>query len=50
MFVNSFPDMVNYTAYSDEEVYHPEDVADIIKHAKLRGVRVIPEIDQPAHV
>ena len=50
MWINSFPDMVNYTAYSDEEVYTPEDVKTITLHAKLRGVRIIPEIDQPAHV
>jgi len=42
--------MTKYTAYSDEEVYSPEDVAAITKHARLRGVRIIPEIDQPAHV
>jgi hexosaminidase len=45
MWSSSFPDMTNYTAYSDEEVYTPEDVKTITEHAKLRGVRVMPEID-----
>lgn len=44
------PNMSRYGAYSDREVYNPTDVADLIKFAKIRGVRIIPEIDGPAHV
>lgn len=29
--------------------YSPKDIKDIIKYAKSRGVRIIAEIDTPAH-
>ncbi|XP_076265275.1 beta-hexosaminidase 2 [Rhynchophorus ferrugineus] len=42
--------MSRYGAYGDEKVYSPEQVLDLIRFAKIRGVRIIPEIDGPAHV
>ena len=50
MYLKSFPDFVKYTAYSSEEIYTVDDIEDIRSHARLRGVRIMPEIDSPSHV
>ena len=44
------PQLTLHGAYSPRKVYTPEDIRDIVKYAKLRGVRVLPEFDAPAHV
>ncbi|KAG0260820.1 hypothetical protein DFQ27_003300 [Actinomortierella ambigua] len=36
-------------AYSHREIYTQEHVRDLVKFARAHGVRVIPEIDMPAH-
>lgn len=50
MYSESYPDLVNYTAFSKKEVYSPDDVKDIVHYAKVRGVRIIPEMEGPAHL
>uniref|UniRef100_V5GL09 Beta-hexosaminidase n=2 Tax=Ixodes ricinus TaxID=34613 RepID=V5GL09_IXORI len=37
------------SAYSPKHVYCRNEVQDIIEYARLRGIRVIPEIDTPGH-
>ena len=44
------PQLTLHGAYSPKKVYSPEDIREIIDYAKLRGVRVLPEFDAPAHV
>jgi len=44
------PQLTLHGAYSPKKVYSPEDIREIIEYAKLRGVRVLPEFDAPAHV
>ena len=44
-----FPEMAKWGAYSRDEVYTPEDVKDLSTYARIRGVRVLVEIDSPAH-
>ncbi|KAG0174929.1 hypothetical protein DFQ28_003646 [Apophysomyces sp. BC1034] len=49
LYFKSHPELSQKGAYSSREVYYPSDVFDIINHAKSRGVRVILELDMPAH-
>ncbi|KAK6197401.1 mannosyl-glycoprotein endo-beta-N-acetylglucosamidase [Scheffersomyces amazonensis] len=48
LFIEAFPEMTN-DAYSPREIYQPGDLVNLIIYAKNRGVRIIPEIDAPAH-
>ena len=47
--LESFPEITEYGAYSSKEIYTREDVDEIIQYARVRGIRVIPEVDSPAH-
>ncbi|KFB48585.1 AGAP007080-PA-like protein [Anopheles sinensis] len=44
-----YPQLARYGAYSEREVYTPEDVRELAAFAKVRGIQIIPEIDAPAH-
>ncbi|KAJ6178188.1 beta-N-acetylhexosaminidase hex-Penicillium chrysogenum [Penicillium mononematosum] len=46
--MGSYPEMTK-DAYSPREVYTEHDMRTVIAHARARGVRVIPEVDMPAH-
>lgn len=43
------PQMARYGALSPEMVYTAADVKDIVEFARVRGIRVLMEIDTPAH-
>lgn len=43
------PQMAKYGAYSSDMVYTAEDVKEIVEFARVRGIRVLIEIDAPAH-
>ena len=45
----SVPDLCLHGRYSAGAIYTADDVVDVVNHALLRGVRVIPELDTPAH-
>ena len=47
--VKSFPKLQGMGAFSIAETYTPLDVADIVEYARLRGMRVLLEIDTPSH-
>lgn len=47
--LRSFPVITEYGAYSPKKIYSIEDVREIVEYARYRGVRVIPEVDSPAH-
>lgn len=44
------PRLAQYGSYSPSQVYSPEDVMDLVDYATVRGVKIIPEFDAPAHV
>lgn len=43
------PQMTFYGAYSEEKVYQKSDIDSVVTYAKYRGIRVIFELDAPAH-
>ena len=50
LYLNTLPNMMYYGAYSSRQVYFLDDVRDVIHYARVRGIRVLPEFDAPAHV
>lgn len=50
MEIPTMPQFTAYGAYGPNYTYSPDTVRDIIRYAKLRGIRVIIEIDTPSHV
>ncbi|MPC14659.1 Chitooligosaccharidolytic beta-N-acetylglucosaminidase [Portunus trituberculatus] len=50
LFLDSLPNMAYYGAYSARQVYTPAQVRNLMKYAQVRGVRLLPELDAPAHV
>ncbi|KAJ2948342.1 hypothetical protein O0L34_g7581 [Tuta absoluta] len=48
--LKSTPQLAQLGAYGPEAIYTPEDVKAIVRRARLRGVRVLIEVDSPAHV
>lgn len=49
MEIPSMPQFTIYGAYGANFTYSPNDVGDIIWYAKLRGIRVLIELDGPSH-
>ncbi|CAK1586026.1 unnamed protein product [Parnassius mnemosyne] len=43
------PQFTKYGAYSANEIYSTEEVRESIRYAQIRGIRVVIEIDSPAH-
>lgn len=48
--LNSTMKLAKYGAYGPSSVYTRDDVQTIVSHARLRGIRVVLEIDAPGHV
>lgn len=49
MEIPTMPQFTIFGAYGSNLTYSPNDIGDIIWYAKLRGIRVIIEIDAPSH-
>ena len=49
LHLKSVPELARYGAYSPEKTYSAKDVADLVNYARVRGVKVMPEFDAPAH-
>lgn len=48
--LNSAPQLAQHGAYGPGAIYTPQDVRLIVRKARLRGIRVLIEVDAPAHV
>lgn len=46
-FSTKYPNLTDFGAYTRRHIYTQEDVRDVIEYARMRGIRVIPEIDSP---
>ena len=46
----SYPQMNNYGALAARQLYHPTVVRELVEYGRQRGIRVLPELDSPAHV
>ncbi|KAF7996750.1 hypothetical protein HCN44_002396 [Aphidius gifuensis] len=46
----TLPKMSKYGAYSPQKIYTPDDVKEIVEYGLVHGVRILPELDAPAHV
>ncbi|CAH1399796.1 unnamed protein product [Nezara viridula] len=49
LLLSKIPIMARLGAYSENEIYTENDITLLVKYAKLRGVRILMEIDSPAH-
>lgn len=48
MHIAAYPEMVD-DCYSPRESYTQSDLINLVAYAKARGVRIVPELDMPAH-
>lgn len=46
----TWPKFVKYGSYTPTKIYTTEMIKEIVDYALVRGVRVLPEFDAPAHV
>lgn len=49
LVVDTVPNMNFYGTYNPNEVYTPDDIIALKEYARVRGVRLLPELDAPAH-
>lgn len=41
--------MTQYGAISEDHIYSPSEMAEFVKYSRIRGVKIIPELDAPSH-
>jgi len=50
IYMPSQPGMSQYGAFTPEETYSANDIHNLVQFALTRGIRLIPELDGPAHL
>lgn len=50
MQLKSMPELAKAGAYEYDKIYSANDIKEIVRYGKIRGVRIVPEFDAPAHV
>lgn len=50
LMLSSIPQLSTHGAYGPSAVYTPDDVKSIVRRARLRGIRILIEVDTPAHI
>jgi hexosaminidase len=48
--ITKHPNLTFYGAYNDEQIYTRQQLGELMRFALSKGIRVVPEIDSPAHV
>ena len=48
--MKTVPELAEFGAYSMDKIYTPGDIRELVEYARVRGVKVVPELDAPAHV
>jgi len=49
-FFPSHPNFTKFGSFSSKQVYSEHDIKEIVNYAYVRGIRIIPELDSPAHL
>ena len=44
---DKYPELADKGAYSAGHIYTEQDVTSLVEYARMRGIRIIPEIDTP---
>ncbi len=47
--LKSAPELAEFGTYSKDKVFTPSDIRELVEYARVRGVKIIPELDAPAH-
>lgn len=48
-FSKRVPQMAIYGTFGQNKIYTPAEVTEFLNYANQRGIKVIPELDAPAH-
>jgi hexosaminidase len=48
--LGSHPELSQFGKYKANQIYTVQNIKDLIKVAELNAVKIIPEVDTPAHV
>ncbi|XP_037773623.1 chitooligosaccharidolytic beta-N-acetylglucosaminidase-like [Penaeus monodon] len=50
MQLETLPNMAYYGTYGSRHIYSTAEIRNLVEYGRIRGIRVLPEFDAPAHV